>query len=195
MAAFVCANFVVVVLLSWMPSFVYEKFHLSLAMAGLTATLFVQVASMAGSAAGGWLADRMQRSMFCGRVVAQAAGGSALRGAVCGGLRADGIGAVVNRGADGLGLFQGAVRRQHIRFRLRCGAGAGAGRGGGIHEHSGVGGRRSGAGAGGGAGPAARAWILDRGGFFGVCGGGWDSGGGSGDASAYNGYHKTTIAG
>ena len=74
MAAFVCANFVAVVLLSWMPSLVYEKFHLSLAMAGLTATLFVQVASMAGSAAGGWLADRMQSAMFCGRVVVQAAG-------------------------------------------------------------------------------------------------------------------------
>ena len=41
MGAFMSANFVAMVLLSWMPTFLYEKFHLNLAMAGLTATLFV----------------------------------------------------------------------------------------------------------------------------------------------------------
>ena len=40
LAAFLCANFVAVVLLSWMPKFLYDKFHMNLAMAGLTATLF-----------------------------------------------------------------------------------------------------------------------------------------------------------
>ena len=48
MGAFLCANFVAVVLLSWMPKFLYDKFHLGLAAAVLTATRFVQLASMAG---------------------------------------------------------------------------------------------------------------------------------------------------
>ena len=51
-----CANFVAVVLLSWMPKFRYDRFHMGLATAGLTATLFVQLASMAGAPVGGWLA-------------------------------------------------------------------------------------------------------------------------------------------
>jgi len=62
MGAFVCANFVAVVLLSWMPTFLYDRFHMSLAMGGLTATLFVQVASMIGSPIGGWLADVWTRA-------------------------------------------------------------------------------------------------------------------------------------
>ncbi|MGH9447356.1 MAG: MFS transporter, partial [Terriglobia bacterium] len=57
MGGFACANFVALVLLSWMPKFVYDKFHMSLAMAGLSATLFVQLASLAGSPLGGWFAD------------------------------------------------------------------------------------------------------------------------------------------
>jgi MFS family permease len=71
MGAFMCANFVALVLLSWMPKFLYDKFHLSLAMAGLAATLFVQLASMAGAPLGGWLADRLRRRMLGGRIAIQ----------------------------------------------------------------------------------------------------------------------------
>ena len=53
MGGFTCGNFVALVLLSWMPKFLYDKFHLSLAVAGLTATLYAQAASMVG--ADGWL--------------------------------------------------------------------------------------------------------------------------------------------
>jgi len=74
MAAFLCANFVALVLLSWMPTFLYDKFHLSLAASGLTATLFVQLASMAGSPAGGWWADVLRRKMPGGRMLVQAVG-------------------------------------------------------------------------------------------------------------------------
>jgi len=74
MAAFLCANFVALVLLSWMPSFLYEKFNLSLAASGLTATIFVQLASMAGSPLGGWLADSLRRKMPGGRMLVQAIG-------------------------------------------------------------------------------------------------------------------------
>jgi MFS family permease len=71
MGAFLCANFVAVVLLSWMPKFLYDRFGLGLAMAGLTATLFVQLASMAGAPAGGWLADAWRRRTPRGRIAVQ----------------------------------------------------------------------------------------------------------------------------
>jgi MFS family permease len=74
MAAFLCANFVAVVLLSWMPKFLYDRFHLSLAAAGLTATVFVQLASMAGSPLGGWLADFLRKRTPGGRMMVQAVG-------------------------------------------------------------------------------------------------------------------------
>lgn len=73
MGAFVCANFVAMVLLSWMPKFLYDKFNLSLAMAGLSATLFVQLASVVGSPLGGWLADMLRRRTPGGRMIVQAA--------------------------------------------------------------------------------------------------------------------------
>lgn len=74
MAAFMCDNFVGMVLLSWMPKFLYDKFSLSLAMSGLTATIFVQLASMVGSPVGGWLADFMRRRKPGGRMMVQAIG-------------------------------------------------------------------------------------------------------------------------
>jgi MFS family permease len=72
MLAFMCANFVAMVLLSWMPDFLAERFHLSLSMAGLTATIFAQLASMAGSPVGGWLADTWRRRSPGGRMLVQA---------------------------------------------------------------------------------------------------------------------------
>ena len=58
-----------------MPKFLYDKFHpLSLAAAGLTATVFVQLASMAGSPLGGWWADALHRRKAGGRIAVQAAG-------------------------------------------------------------------------------------------------------------------------
>lgn len=74
LAAFVCSNFVATVMLSWMPKFLYDRFQLSLAMAGLTATLFLQVASMIGALVGGWLADSLRARTPGGRMLVQAAG-------------------------------------------------------------------------------------------------------------------------
>lgn len=86
MGAFMCANFVAVVLLSWMPKFLYDKFHMGLAMAGLTATIFVQLASMAGAPFGGWLADRWRKRSPRGRLGVQMIGvlGGAPFVALCG---------------------------------------------------------------------------------------------------------------
>jgi MFS family permease len=86
MGAFMCANFVAVVLLSWMPKFLYDKFQMSLAMSGLTATIFVQLASMAGAPIGGWLADLWRRRSPRGRLAIQLIGvvGGAPFVALCG---------------------------------------------------------------------------------------------------------------
>lgn len=86
MGAFMCANFVAVVLLSWMPKFLYDKFHMGLAMAGLTATIFVQLASMAGAPVGGWLADKWRQRSARGRLGVQMIGvlGGAPFVALCG---------------------------------------------------------------------------------------------------------------
>jgi MFS family permease len=74
MAAFMCENFTAMVLFTWMPTLLYEKFHMTLAMAGLTATLYVQFTSMLGSPAGGWLADTLRKRMPGGRIVVQSVG-------------------------------------------------------------------------------------------------------------------------
>ena len=74
LGAFMCANFVAVVLLSWMPKFLFDRFHMSLSTAGLTATVFVQLASLAGAPVGGWLADWWRQRTPAGRILVQAVG-------------------------------------------------------------------------------------------------------------------------
>jgi MFS family permease len=74
MAAFLCANFVALVLLSWMPTFLKQEFHLNLAASGLAATIFVQLASMTSSPLGGWWADVLRRKSPGGRMKVQAFG-------------------------------------------------------------------------------------------------------------------------
>jgi nitrate/nitrite transporter NarK len=73
LGGFCCANFVALVLLSWMPKFLYDQFGLSVAISGLSATLFAQFASMGGSSLGGWLADYLQSKRAGGRIKVQAA--------------------------------------------------------------------------------------------------------------------------
>ena len=74
LGAFLCANFVAVVLLTWMPKFLFDRFHMSLAMSGLTATIYVQLASMMGSVCDGWLADRWRARRNYGRMLVQMVG-------------------------------------------------------------------------------------------------------------------------
>jgi MFS family permease len=72
--AFGGANFVALIFLGWAPTFLNEKFGMTLAEAGLKATLFIQVGSMVGSAAGGALADWARRYWPGGRISVQAVG-------------------------------------------------------------------------------------------------------------------------
>jgi MFS family permease len=74
MAVFACANFVAMVLLAWMPMYLYSRFHLSLGMAAFDAAVYPQLASMAGSVCGGYLADRFARRDRRGRILVQCAG-------------------------------------------------------------------------------------------------------------------------
>jgi MFS family permease len=75
---FMCANFVAVVFLTWMPTFLYQKFHMSLSMSGLSATAYLQIASVLGVLSGGFLADatvkRGGKWQWGGRVLTQALG-------------------------------------------------------------------------------------------------------------------------
>ena len=73
-AVFIGANFVAVVFLTWMPTFLYDKFHMSLSMAGLNATVYIQLASVLGVLSGGVLADRLVQKMAGGRMFAQSIG-------------------------------------------------------------------------------------------------------------------------
>ena len=72
--AFVGANFVAVVFLTWMPTFLYGKFHMSLSMAGLNGTMYLQLSSVVGVLCGGLLADFLTRRFIGGRMVTQALG-------------------------------------------------------------------------------------------------------------------------
>jgi MFS family permease len=71
---FVGANFVAVIFLTWMPTFLYRKFGMTLTMAGFNATAYLQMASVVGVIAGGVLADRASRRRRGGRIEVQAVG-------------------------------------------------------------------------------------------------------------------------
>jgi MFS family permease len=73
-AVFVGANFVAMIFLTWMPSFLYRKFNLSLAMAGVSATAYLQIASVLGVLSGGVLADKLAKANRSGRMLTQAIG-------------------------------------------------------------------------------------------------------------------------
>jgi predicted MFS family arabinose efflux permease len=69
--AFAIANWVVY---TWLPLYIFERFQVSLASAGFSATFYLQAASFAGILAGGWVADRWSRKSAKGRVWTQAVG-------------------------------------------------------------------------------------------------------------------------
>jgi MFS family permease len=74
MAVFIGANFVAVIFLTWMPSFLFRKFNMSLSMAGLNGTAYLQIASVCGVVTGGWLADRLAQRSGAGRMWTQTIG-------------------------------------------------------------------------------------------------------------------------
>lgn len=59
---------------TWLPLYLYEHFHMSLAEAGFTATFYIQVSSLAGIVAGGWLTDRLSIRLPRARLIMQSVG-------------------------------------------------------------------------------------------------------------------------
>lgn len=72
--AFIGANGAATVVMTWMTTFLHEKFHMELVEAAFTATFYFYIASMFGSAAGGYLADIWARRSAGGRILVQALG-------------------------------------------------------------------------------------------------------------------------
>jgi len=60
----------------WMPAILQERFDISQGKAGVSATLFVNLASIAGAILGGWAADRWMRRSERGRIFVSAIGTS-----------------------------------------------------------------------------------------------------------------------
>lgn len=73
-AVFVGANFVAMIFLTWLPSYLNRRFAMSLTLSGLNATLWLQAASVVGVLIGGWLADRWSGQRRGGRMLVQAIG-------------------------------------------------------------------------------------------------------------------------
>jgi MFS family permease len=74
MLAFLGANFVATIFLTWTPTFLHEKFGYKLSAAGLNGTLFIHLASALSAPLAGILADRLARRFPGGRILVQAAG-------------------------------------------------------------------------------------------------------------------------
>ncbi len=74
MAVFLAANFVAAIFLTWTPTFLVEKFNFKLTAAGLSGTVFVNLASAVSVPIAGALADRVSRRFAGGRMLVQALG-------------------------------------------------------------------------------------------------------------------------
>jgi MFS family permease len=74
MLAFVLANFVATIFLTWTPTFLVEKFGFKLTSAGLSGTIFIHLASAIAVPLAGWLADHLARRFAGGRMAVQAVG-------------------------------------------------------------------------------------------------------------------------
>jgi MFS transporter, Spinster family, sphingosine-1-phosphate transporter len=68
----------------WMPDILKERFGLGQGQAGVSAVLYVQLASLVGVLAGGWLADRWMRRTDRGRIFTSAIGMALFLPALCG---------------------------------------------------------------------------------------------------------------
>jgi MFS family permease len=58
----------------WMPAILKAEFGIGQGLAGVSATLYWQVAAIVGAVAGGWLADRWMRKSSRGRIFTSAIG-------------------------------------------------------------------------------------------------------------------------
>jgi MFS family permease len=74
MLVFMGANFVATIFLTWTPTFLVEKFHFRLTMAGFSGSMFIHLASAFSAPLGGMLADFLSQRLAGGRMLVQAIG-------------------------------------------------------------------------------------------------------------------------
>lgn len=74
MAAFMGANFVAAIFLTWTPTFLVEKFQFKLTAAGLSGSVFIHLASAIAVPIAGWVADSLAKRFAGGRMMTQALG-------------------------------------------------------------------------------------------------------------------------
>lgn len=73
-AGFACMVFVNVSYLTWMPTFLHEKFSLSLTDAGFSSMFYHHIFAFAGVVLGGWLSDAIASQSIRNRFFVQASG-------------------------------------------------------------------------------------------------------------------------
>lgn len=66
--AFVSVNIVAMIFLTWMPTFLYEKFHMTLSRAGFFSVVFIQLTGALSAPFCGWSGDWLTRKMKHGRL-------------------------------------------------------------------------------------------------------------------------------
>ena len=74
MLAFVLANFVATIFLTWTPKFLMDKFDFKMATAGLSGAAFIHLASAFAVPLAGMLADKLAQRFVGGRILVQAGG-------------------------------------------------------------------------------------------------------------------------
>ena len=72
MGAFACSNGVAAIFLIWMPTFLFDKFHLGLVASGFSAVAAIQLASAVSAPLSGILADRLACGIKGARMLVQA---------------------------------------------------------------------------------------------------------------------------
>jgi MFS family permease len=72
--AFLAANFVATIFLTWTPTFLVEKFGFKLTAAGLSGSVFIHAASALSVSLAGALADWLRRQFIGGRILVQGLG-------------------------------------------------------------------------------------------------------------------------
>ena len=72
--AFAGMNFVGIGFLTWMPTFLHEKYHYSLARAGFDATFYHHIAAFIGVLLGAWIADKLASRVIGVRGLVQMTG-------------------------------------------------------------------------------------------------------------------------
>ena len=72
--AFICANFVAMAFMVWLPTIFYTRYHLSLTLSGFHATIYLAVASAVGVFLGGLLADYFAMRYGAARMAIQICG-------------------------------------------------------------------------------------------------------------------------